>query len=86
VSFFVFIRLQFVKNQPWSSMKNIWYLECVHIFKILCLHRFTAYKSTHEFSTAYNKMDYIYFTDDSASKVYLIYVGKINLGYYLEDG
>ena len=66
-------------------MKNIWYLECVNLFKILCPHKFAAYKSAHEFNT-YNKTDYIYFANDSASKVYLINEGKIKLGYYTEAG
>ncbi|OIQ40581.1 MAG: transcriptional regulator [Bacteroidetes bacterium MedPE-SWsnd-G1] len=66
-------------------MKNIWYLECVNLFKILCPHKFGAYKETHDFNH-YNKTDYIYFTDDSANKVYLINEGKIKLGYYTEDG
>lgn len=66
-------------------MKNIWYLECVNLFKILCPHKFKAYKETHDFNL-YKKSDYIYFTDESARKVYLINEGKIKLGYYTEDG
>lgn len=66
-------------------MRNIWYLECVNLFKILCPHRFKAYKEAHEFNV-YKKTDYIYFTDESANKVYLINEGKIKLGYYTEGG
>ncbi|MFK5879184.1 MAG: Crp/Fnr family transcriptional regulator [Flavobacteriaceae bacterium] len=66
-------------------MENIWYLECVNLFKILCPHRFKAYKQAHEFRM-YKKTDYVYFTEESASKVYLINEGKVKLGYYTEDG
>jgi len=66
-------------------MKNIWYLECVNLFKILCPHKFKEYKEVHDFSL-YKKTDYVYFTDESANKVYLINEGKIKLGYYTEDG
>lgn len=66
-------------------MKNIWYLECVNLFKILCPHKFKKYKDTHDFSL-YKKTDYVYFADESANKVYLINDGKIKLGYYTEDG
>ncbi|MBV1888373.1 MAG: Crp/Fnr family transcriptional regulator [Urechidicola sp.] len=66
-------------------MKNIWYLECVNLFKILCPHKFKTYKETHDFNI-YNKTDYVYFADESANKVFLINNGKIKLGYYTEDG
>ncbi|AOW19701.1 Crp/Fnr family transcriptional regulator [Urechidicola croceus] len=66
-------------------MSNIWYLESVNLFKILCPHKFAAYKSTHNFNT-YNKTDYIYFSEEAANKVYLINEGKVKLGYYTENG
>ncbi|NLP58752.1 Crp/Fnr family transcriptional regulator [Lutibacter sp. B1] len=66
-------------------MSSIWYLESVNLFKILCPHKFSEYKATHAFNT-YNKTDYIYFTDDTANKVYLINEGKVKLGYYTESG
>jgi len=66
-------------------MKSVWYFEDVNLFKILCPHKFKTYKSTHEFDS-YKKKDYIYFEQDSASKVYLIEKGKVKIGYYTEDG
>lgn len=66
-------------------MRNLWYLESVNLFNILCPHKLAAYKENHEFNT-YNKTDYIYFTDDAANKVYLINKGKVKLGYYTEEG
>lgn len=66
-------------------MKNIWYLESINLFKILCPHKFSKYKADHVFNT-YNKTDYIYFADEAANKVYLIADGKVKLGYYTEEG
>ena len=66
-------------------MNNFWFLEKVNLFKILCPHKFKAYKDCHQFDF-YNKHDYVYFEEDVASKVYLIEKGKIKLGYYTEAG
>ena len=59
-------------------MNSIWFFEDVSLFKILCPHKFKAYKKEHDFA-AYKKSDYIYFEEDSSNKVYLI-VGKDSLG------
>ncbi len=66
-------------------MKAIWYFEDENLFKVLCPHKFKAYKKDHDFD-AYRKNDYIYFEEDSANKVYLIEKGKVKIGYYSEDG
>ena len=66
-------------------MKSIWFFEDVNLFKILCPHKFKAYKKDHDFD-AYKKSDYIYFESDSSNKVYLIEKGKVKLGYYNEAG
>lgn len=66
-------------------MNSIWFFDDVNLFKILCPHKFKAYKHCHNFDI-YNKKDYIYFEDDSASKVYLIEKGKVKIGYYNQDG
>ncbi|SNR34332.1 Crp/Fnr family transcriptional regulator [Lutibacter flavus] len=66
-------------------MSKIWYLENVNLFKILCPHKFAAYKDCHNF-TQYSKSDYIYFVEDASTKVFLIEKGKVKLGYYNEDG
>ena len=66
-------------------MNSIWVFEEVNLFKLLCPHKFKAYKACHSFS-AYKKSDYIYFEDDAANKVYLIEKGKVKIGYYNEDG
>lgn len=66
-------------------MNSIWYFDDVNLFKVLCPHKFKAYKSDHDFD-AYKKKDYIYFEEDSANKVYLIEKGKVKIGYYNEAG
>ena len=66
-------------------MKALWCFEDVNLFKVLCPHKFKAYKATHAFN-GYKKKDYIYFEDDHANKVYLIEKGKVKIGYYTEEG
>ena len=66
-------------------MKSLWFFDDVNLFRVLCPHKFKAYKKDHEFD-AYKKKDYIYFEEDSANKVYLIEKGKVKIGYYSEDG
>lgn len=66
-------------------MKSIWFFDDVNLFKVLCPHKFKAYKASHDFDS-YKKKDYIYFEEDSANKVYLIEKGKVKIGYYNEDG
>lgn len=66
-------------------MNTLWFFDDVNLFKVLCPHKFKAYKKDHDFD-AYKKKDYIYFEDDSSNKVYLIEKGKVKIGYYSEDG
>jgi CRP-like cAMP-binding protein len=66
-------------------MKEIWYLECVNLFRIICPHKFKEYKQYHVLDN-YSKNAFIYFNGDSSKTVYLINSGKVKLGYYREDG
>jgi len=66
-------------------MRNFWILEKVNLFRILCPHKFSAYKDCHVFDH-YKKNDYVYFSDDASNKVYLIEKGKVKIGYYTETG
>lgn len=66
-------------------MNSLWFFDDVNLFKVLCPHKFKAYKKDHNFD-AYKKKDYIYFEEDSANKVYLIEKGKVKIGYYNEGG
>ena len=67
------------------TMSKLWFFENVNLFKILCPHKFAAYKDCHNFSE-YSKSDYIYFEEDVSNKVFLIEKGKVKLGYYTENG
>ena len=60
-------------------MNSLWFFDDVNLFKVLCPHKFKAYKHDHDFD-AYKKKDYIYFEEDSANKVYLIEKGKVKIG------
>jgi CRP-like cAMP-binding protein len=66
-------------------MNKIWFLEEVNLFKILCPHYYADYKKSHELDI-YPKKKFIYFTEDSSTKVYLIDKGKVKIGYYNENG
>jgi len=66
-------------------MKQIWYLECVNLFKIICPHKYKNYKQCHILSE-YTKNDYIYFNEEVSRSVYLVHSGKVKLGYFREDG
>lgn len=66
-------------------MNNIWYLENINLFKLLCPHKYGEYKDCHTFNH-YDKSDYVYFEDDSSNKVFLIDKGKVKIGYYTEEG
>ncbi|CAM1368829.1 Crp/Fnr family transcriptional regulator [Tenacibaculum xiamenense] len=66
-------------------MNTFWYFENINLFKILCPHKYPAYKKEHTFNN-YRKSDYIYFEEDAANKIYLIDSGKVKIGYYTEDG
>lgn len=66
-------------------MNTLWFFDDVNLFKVLCPHKFKAYKKDHDFD-AYKKKDYIYFEEDSSNKVYLIEKGKVKIGYYSESG
>ena len=80
----LFTTQQYLTNTI-NYMKTLWVFEDVNLFKVLCPHKFKAYKADHEFD-AYRKKDYIYFEEDSANKVYLIEKGKVKIGYYSEEG
>lgn len=66
-------------------MIKTWFLEDVHVFRLLCPHKLKHFKKSHKFSQ-YKKKDYIYSEEDDANKVYLIEKGKVKLGYYGENG
>jgi len=64
---------------------SLWFLENINLFGKLCPHKFKEYASCHQFLD-FKKNDYVYFTSDKASKMFLIQSGKIKVGYYTSDG
>lgn len=66
-------------------MSVTWFFEDSNMFGLLCPHKFKKYKQSHSFCD-YGKSDYIYFEEDSASKVYVIEKGKVKIGYYSDNG
>lgn len=64
---------------------KIWFLNNVNLFQKLCPHKFKEYSSCHQFLDL-KKNDYVYFSSDKASKMFLIQSGKIKIGYYTSDG
>lgn len=66
-------------------MKQVWFLENVNLFSLLCPHKFKAYQKEHSFEE-YNKNEFVYLDQDQADKIYLIVKGKIKISSYTEDG
>jgi CRP-like cAMP-binding protein len=64
---------------------NLWFLEKVNLFNIFCPHKYKDYRESHQFSH-FRKGEFIYFSDDSASNIYLVTAGKVKILYYTEDG
>lgn len=63
----------------------LWFIENVNLFGKLCPHKFKKYASCHQFID-FKKNDYVYFTLETANKLFLIKSGKIKVGYYTANG
>ena len=66
-------------------MGNVWFFENVNLFSIFCPKKFKEYRENHQ-SRNFKKGEFIYFSDDPASSIYLVTEGKVKLLYYTEDG
>ena len=66
-------------------MSNIWFIENVNLFDVLCPHQFSEYKNKHSFRT-YSKNDFIYMEGDSSNTIYLIAEGKVKIAFMTDDG
>ncbi len=68
-------------------MDNIWYLDKVNLFNVLCPHKVADYnkENKHEFKT-YKSGEVIYFSEDPANMVYLVANGRVRIVDYTEDG
>ncbi len=65
--------------------QQFWFIENVNLFGKLCPHKFKEYASCHSFLD-FKKNEYVYFSEDTANKLYLIKSGKIKIGYYTAEG
>jgi CRP/FNR family transcriptional regulator, cyclic AMP receptor protein len=68
-----------------SNTAALWYFESVNLYNILCPHKVKAMAGNHHFSQ-YKKDQFIYFTGETASSIYMIAQGRVKIGRYLDDG
>jgi CRP-like cAMP-binding protein len=66
-------------------MSNIWFIENVNLFDLLCPHQFADYKEKHSFRT-YSNNDFVYMEGDTSNTLYLIAAGKIKIAFITDNG
>ena len=64
---------------------SLWYFEDTDLYNMFCPHNVEGMKENHVFQS-FKKDDYIYFSDEKSSHIYLIQSGQIKIGTYTEDG
>lgn len=64
---------------------NIWYLEKVDLFEMLCPHKFEAFKDKHTFNK-FDKGEFVYLNDEPSTHVFMIAKGRVKIGSYSDDG
>ena len=64
---------------------SIWYFEDTDLYNVFCPHNIKKMKDNHTFQT-FKKNDFVYFSEEKSSHVYLIQSGQIKIGTYTEDG
>ena len=64
---------------------SLWYFEDTDLYNMFCPHNVEEMKENHVFQS-FKKDDYIYFSDEKSSHIYLIQSGQIKIGTYTEDG
>lgn len=64
---------------------SIWYFEDTDLFNVFCPHIVKGMKDHHSFQN-FKKDDFIYFSDEVSSHIYLVQSGRIKIGTYTEDG
>ncbi|MFC2114959.1 Crp/Fnr family transcriptional regulator [Bacteroidota bacterium] len=74
-----------MNNSGKGDMGNLWFLEKVNLFSIFCPHKFAEFREDHLFRN-YKKGEFIYFSNDPSSSIYLLAEGKVKLLYYTEEG
>ncbi|MEM7656659.1 MAG: Crp/Fnr family transcriptional regulator [Bacteroidota bacterium] len=69
-----------------SSPQSIWYLEDVNLKECFCPVTHAQDRYDHEPKRSYKKGEYIYFSDDTADKVFFVHEGAVKIAGYTEDG
>lgn len=68
-----------------STQSNIWFFENIDLYKIFCPHRQKDIPDKHHFNQ-YMKDDFIYFSEEPSSHVFLVAQGRVKIGSYSDDG
>lgn len=68
-----------------SEESNIWFFENIDLYKIFCPHNTKGMEDRHVF-TSYKKDQFIYFSNEPSSHIYLIASGRVKIGSYSNDG
>ncbi|MFM7429104.1 MAG: Crp/Fnr family transcriptional regulator [Flammeovirgaceae bacterium] len=68
-----------------TNSAALWYFESVNLYNILCPYKVKLMAEKHTFNH-YRRDEFIYFPDETATHIYMIVNGLVNLGHYLEDG
>jgi CRP/FNR family cyclic AMP-dependent transcriptional regulator len=63
----------------------LWYFESVNLYDILCPHKVKTMAERHSFHH-YKKDQFIYFSDEPATYIYMIAEGRVRIGHYSDDG
>jgi CRP-like cAMP-binding protein len=73
------------RGQHTEGPGNIWYFENVNLFSIFCPHKFSEFRDEHQFQH-FRKNEFIYFSGDSSTSIYLLASGKVKILAYTEEG
>ncbi len=65
--------------------KEIWILQEVNLFEILCPNKYAKHVAHHPLPT-YRKRDFIFLPNEIANDIFLVAKGKVKVGYYDDDG
>lgn len=68
-----------------GEQSNLWYFENVDLYKVLCPHLVKA-DEAHNDKKIYKKNEFIYFTNEWSTTIYLIASGRVKIGNYTNNG
>ena len=64
---------------------SLWYFEDTDLYKMFCPHNVKIAEKNHYFE-AFKKDDFIYFSDEKSSHIYLVQSGQVKIGLYTSSG